>query len=44
MVSHKDLENVVEQINESYTHILERLEKLEALNTPKEESKGKDKK
>ena len=44
MVSHKDLENVVEQINESYALMSDRLKKLEALNILEEESKEKSKK
>ena len=44
MISHKELENVIEQVNESYSILLERIEKLEALNILKEESKEKSKK
>ena len=44
MVSHRDLNVVIEQINESFTALLKRVEKLEAKvasNTTKKESKEK---
>jgi hypothetical protein len=44
MVSHRDLNAVIEQINESFTALLKRVERLEAkvaYNTTKKESKEK---
>ena len=44
MVSHRDLNVVIDQINESFTALLKRVEKLEAKvasNTTKKESKEK---
>ena len=48
MVSHRDLQDVVEQINSSYKSLLERIialetqvENLKALSTPKVKSKEK---